>query len=136
MNLIFCQQINTTGFFKLILSFQICVARHAQITQNNMVAISLQYFEKELSDEIDFLDTDKHENFLQIDTMILMGMTKHSQSSKNSKFTMSCKVSLQYPYSISKKKLGMEFIFYMQINIKAGILVFDESDQTCPKYQK
>ena len=28
--------------------------------------------------------------------------------------------SLQYLYNISKKKLGMEFIFYMQINIKTS----------------
>ena len=28
MKLIFCQQINIKGFFKLILSFQVCMARH------------------------------------------------------------------------------------------------------------
>ena len=42
-----------------------------------------------------FLNADKHksfENFLQIDTVILIGMIKHSQSSQNSKFAM----SLQY----------------------------------------
>ena len=54
----------------------------------------LQYLKKEVSDEeaIDFLHADKHESLLQIDTMILMGMVKHSQSSQNSKFAM----SLQY----------------------------------------
>ena len=39
-----------------------------------------------------FLHTDKHESLLQIDSMILMEMGKHSQSSQNSKFAM----SLQY----------------------------------------
>ena len=34
-----------------------------------------------MSDEADFLHTDKYENFLQVDTMILMGMVKDSQSS-------------------------------------------------------
>ena len=54
MSLIFClQQINVKDFFKLLLSFKACVARHAQITQNNKFAISLQYL-KELSDEVDF----------------------------------------------------------------------------------
>ena len=67
-----------------------CVARHAQTTQNNKFAISLQY--PELGDEFDFLHADKHESLLQIDSMILMGMVKHSQSSQNSKFAM----SLQY----------------------------------------
>ena len=45
--------------------------------------------------------------------------------------------SLQYLYNISKKKLGMQFIFCMQINIKTSatwIIVFDESSQICPKY--
>ena len=64
------------------------MARHAQITQNNKFAISLQYLKKELSDEVDFLHADKHESLLQIDSMILMGMVKHSQSSQNSKVAM------------------------------------------------
>ena len=55
-----------------------CVARHAQITQNNKFAISLQYFKKELSYKVDFLDADMHECFVQIDTMILMGVVKQS----------------------------------------------------------
>ena len=43
------------------------MARHAQITQNNKFAISLQYLKKEVSDEVDFLHADKHESVLQID---------------------------------------------------------------------
>ena len=82
-----------------------CVARHAQITQNNKFAISLQYLKKEVSDEVDFLHADKHESLLQIDTMILMGIVKHSQSSQNSKFTM----SLQY----LKKEVRDEVDFCM-----------------------
>ena len=42
-----------------------------------------------MSDEIDFLRADKHESFLQIDTMILIGMFKHSQSSQYNKFVIS-----------------------------------------------
>ena len=76
-------------FFKAILSFLMCVARHAQITQNKKFAISLQYLKKEVNDEVDFLHAGKHEILLQIDTMILMEMVKHFQSSQNSKFTMS-----------------------------------------------
>ena len=48
--------------------------------------ISLQYLKREVNDEVDFLHAGKHEN-LQIDTMILMDMIKHFQSSQNSKFT-------------------------------------------------
>ena len=46
MKLIFCLLINLKGFFKVILSFKVCVARHAQFDQNNKFAISLQYCKK------------------------------------------------------------------------------------------
>ena len=69
-------QINIEIFYKLILSFWACITRHAQSTQNKH------------GDEVDFLPAEKHESSLQIDTMILMGMVKHSQSSQNSKFAM------------------------------------------------
>ena len=50
------------------------IPRHVYITQNNKVAIFLQYIQKEVSDEIDFLHVvDKHESFLQINTMIFDG---------------------------------------------------------------
>ena len=49
------------------------MTRHAQIAQNNTFAISLQYFKKELSDEVDFLYAHMHESLLQSDSMILMG---------------------------------------------------------------
>ena len=52
----------------------------------------LQYLKKEVSNEIDFLHADKHESLLQIDTMTLIGIVKHSQSFQKSKVTM----SLQY----------------------------------------
>ena len=52
------------------------MTRHAQITQKNNFAISLQYL-----DEVDFLHADKHESLLQINSMILIGVAKHSQGS-------------------------------------------------------
>ena len=48
-----------------------------------MFAISLQYLKKDMSDEIDFLHAGNHESSIQIDTMVLMGMAKHSQTSWN-----------------------------------------------------
>ena len=71
VKLIFCLQINTKLFCKLIVSLWVCIARN---------------------DEDDLLDSGEHENLLQIDTMILLGMVKHFQGSRNSKFAM----SLQY----------------------------------------
>ena len=67
-----------------------CVARHAQITQNKNFAISLQYRKKEVNGKVDFLYASKRG--LQIDTMIFLEMVKHLQSSRNKKFA----ISLQY----------------------------------------
>ena len=52
----------------------------------NKFAISLQYLKNEMSDEVDYLHAGKHETLLQ--SMVLMGTIKHSQSSQNSKFMM------------------------------------------------
>ena len=78
-------------FFKVILSFFMCVTRHAQITQNKKLAIFVQYLKREVNDKVDFLHAGKHENFLQIDTMISleMEMVKHFHSYQNNKFIMS-----------------------------------------------
>ena len=46
------------------------------------------YLKKEARDEADFSHANKHESPLQIDTMNLMGMNKHSQSFQDSKFAM------------------------------------------------
>ena len=55
-------------FYKIILSFWVCVIRIAQSTQNNKFAISLQYLTKNGKNEVDFLLPDKHQRFLPIDT--------------------------------------------------------------------
>ena len=57
----------------MILSFLVCVIRHAQITQNNKFSISLHYLKKEVSDEVNFEHADKHDSLLQIYTMIIDG---------------------------------------------------------------
>ena len=54
--------------------------------------ISLQYLKREVSHEVHYLHVHKHESLVKIDTMILIGIVKHSKSYQNSKFTM----SLQY----------------------------------------
>ena len=98
-------------FFKVILSFLMCVARHAQITQNKKFAISLQNLKREVNVEVDFLHAGKHKNLLQFDNMILMEMVKHFQSSQNGKFIM----SVQY-----LKTIEVKLLFRMQISIKVA----------------
>ena len=83
-----------------------CVARQAQITQNNKFAVSLQYLNKKVvSNEVNFLCADKNESLLQIDRMILMGMVTHSQS----------------PYKVI---------------LQGGTIIIDWHDQAFSKYSK
>ena len=64
IELTFGIEINIKVSYKLILSFLVGLARHAQSTQDNRFAISLQYLQKEVGDEVDFLHVDKHKSFL------------------------------------------------------------------------
>ena len=73
---IFCLQINTKVFYKLIVSLWVGVARHSQSTQNNKFAIPLQYLKENVKDEVDFLPADKFQRFLQIDDMCSSVMPK------------------------------------------------------------
>ena len=53
--------------YKLILRFFDKNAREFPKFPNSMFAMSLQYLKKEVRDEVDFLDVDKHQSFLQVD---------------------------------------------------------------------
>ena len=79
--------INIKDFFKLILSFLVCVTRHAQITQNNKFAISLKYLKKEVMKLIFCMQICMKVSYKLI-LWFLMGMIKYSQSSQNSMFVM------------------------------------------------
>ena len=70
MKCLFGMHINIKVFYKLILLFWVCVARHAQSTQNKTFVYP-QYLQKNVEDEVDFLPADKHESFLQVDSVFL-----------------------------------------------------------------
>ena len=83
-------------------------------------------------DKVDFLHADKHESFLQIDTMIFNAMVKHSQSSQNSKFAM----SLQYLKKKSEMKLNFLHAEKHQRFLQIDAIIFSVCDQTCSNYPK
>ena len=97
--------------------FDVCGKTCPNYTHKKKFAISLQYLKREVNDEVDFLHVGKHENSLQIDTMILIEMVKHFQSSQNSKFAM----SVQYLKIEDTDKLT----FCMQISIKVAFNTLD-----------
>ena len=64
-------------FYKLISSFLLAKARHAQSTQNNKSAISLHYLKKKGRFELDLLHADKPKSVLRFETINPSG---HGQS--------------------------------------------------------
>ena len=79
--------------------------------------MSLQYFKKEVRDEVDFLHVDKYPSFLQVDfntfgikafykviLSLLLGMIKHSQ------YTKSNKSSISSQYLIKEVRNGVRFL--------------------------
>ena len=70
MKCIFGVQINIEVFYKLIVPFWVCIPKHAQRTQIRSF-ISLQYLQKNMENEVDFLPVDEHKTFLQFDNITL-----------------------------------------------------------------
>ena len=81
------------------------IVKHSQSSENSKFAMSLQYLKKEVRNEVDFLYSDFHQRFLELDfntlgikvsykvmLSLLMGVIKHFQSTQGNKFT----ISLQY----------------------------------------
>ena len=93
ISFIFGMQINIEIFYKLILSFWVCVTRHAQSTQNKFAYLAI-YLKKHGGEEV------KWNLCLQINTKIFYKLieslwvciARHAQSTENNKFT----ISLQY----------------------------------------
>ena len=67
--LIFCMQIIMKVSYKLLLWFLIGMVKHSQSYQNSKFPMSLQYRIK--NGKVDFLLAEKHQRFLQTDTIIL-----------------------------------------------------------------
>ena len=94
--------------------------------------MSLQYLKKEVRDEVDFWQVDKHQSFRQIDLntlgfkvaykvilSLLLGMIKHSQSTQSNRvadiFTISQKIRYEsssfFACSRTSKFLQVGFVF-------------------------
>ena len=77
------------------------MVKHSQSFQNIKFAISLQYLQKQVRDEVDVFHADKHQSFQQVyfNTLgvkvsyqlilfLLMSMINHSQSTQINKFAI------------------------------------------------
>ena len=82
-------QINIEVFYKLILSFWVCVARHAQGTQNKKFAYIFAISPETRGDEVHFLPADKYESLLKLDSITLSVGSQATQRTQNKKFALS-----------------------------------------------
>ena len=85
--------------------------KHSQISQKSMFAMSLQYLKQEVIDEVAFLHAGKHQSWFQHfrHQSFIHGDIIIEWAWANILSVLKV-ASLQYLYSISKKKLGKEFI--------------------------
>ena len=125
-------EINIKVFYMLILSFLVSMTRHAQSTQNKKFFISLQYLQKNMEDEVDFLPSDKKKNFYWLIISLWLSIGRHSQSTQNNKFAIS------FLYLKENLKDEVDFLPAVKhqrlLQIDTFILVV--WGQACPTYPK
>ena len=107
MKLIFFLLINVKDLFRVILSFLMCVVRHAQTIQNNKFALSPQRLKKEVSKKLMFCMQISMKACYKLIQWFWWGWSKIPKVA-----------SLQCLYKISKKNSEMKLSFCMHINIK------------------
>ena len=98
MNCIFDLQINIEVFYKLVLSFWVCVGKQAQSTQNNLAY--LRNISKKRVEWSWYFDRWKAKVFYKL----IVSHGRHAQSTQNDKFSR----SLQY----LKKNVKDEVVFF------------------------
>ena len=147
MKLIFCLQIKIKFSYKLRLSILLGIASHAQNTQSNKFAKSLQYLKKKVRDEVDFLCRWRSKfstswyywwTWPSIPKVLKISIKKEVSDEVNFLHADRHQIFLKidaifldwfgqtspkyadkfYLYDTSRKKLVMKVIFCMQVNIK------------------
>ena len=106
---IFSMQINIEVFYKLMLSFWVCVARHSQSTQNKKFHI-FGTFQKNVGMKLIFCMQINMKVFYKLIVSLWVWVTMP----KVPKLT-----SLQYLCNISRKTRTMKLIFCLQMNVKS-----------------
>ena len=95
-----------------------------------------------MSDEVDFGLADKDKNFLEIETIILMGRIKHFRSSQNSKFAKSlqCQVRDEVDFlstnqyasilQVDFNTLGFKILCRMTLSLLIDMIKHSQSTQS------
>ena len=89
MKFVFGIQINIEVFYKLILSFCVCVTKHAQSTQNKKFAYLCNISRKPWGMKLIFYLQIYTNVFYKVIVSLLVSIARHVQSTQNNKFTIS-----------------------------------------------
>ena len=99
---------------------------------NNLkFAICLQYLKENGKNEAGFLLADKHQKFLQIDTVIL-GVARHAQIAQKNKFA----ICLQYLQKKVSDEADLLHVHRHESFLQIDTMIFDGDDQSFPKFPK
>ena len=108
---IFGVQINIEVFCKLILSFWVCVARHAQSTQNKKFAYLCNISRKTWEMRLIFCQQINTKFFYKLIVLLCVCLARHALSNQNNKFANLC--------NISWKTWRMKLIFCLQMKVSS-----------------
>ena len=125
MKFVFGMQINSKVFYKLILSFWVCIARLAQSIQNRKFVYLCNISSKTRALKLFFCLQINTKVFHKLIVLPWVCKTRYAQSTQNNKFVIS------FQYLKKNMKDGINFLpAYKQIDS----IVLGACGQTCPNY--
>ena len=125
---IFCMRIKIEVFYKLILSFWVCVARDAQSTLNKF-AYLCNIFRKSWEMNLIFYLQINSKVFYKLIVLLWVCIARHSQSTQN-KFT----ISLQYLKENMKNEVEFFPADKCQRFLQSDTIILGVYSQPCPRY--
>ena len=111
INFIFGLQVNIEVFYKVILSFWLCITRHTQSTKNNKLVYLCSISRKAWGMKFDFCLQINTKTFYVLIVSFWVCIGRHARSTQRNKFT----ISLKY----LKETIKDEVDFWLVIIVKA-----------------
>ena len=130
MKFLFDMQINIKVFFKFILSFWMCVARHAQSTLKKKFAYLYNISRKTWGTKLIFCLQVNSKVFYKLIVSVWVCTARHAQSTQKNRFAL----SLQYLKETVKNEVDFLPADKHQRFLQIDIL--DVCVLTCPNYPK
>ena len=132
MKFIFSMRINIEVFYKLLVSFWVCVTSDAQSTQNKNLACLCNISRKKRGMKLNFCLLINTKVFYKLIVSLWVSVARHVQSTQNNNFA----ISLQYLKKIVKDEVDFQPEYKHQRFLQADIVILGMCGQECPNYSK